>query len=310
MKQFSYLFLVWLTQPVFLCAQQNLITESFENSDLPSRGWYDFTDIKISDREYHSGKGSVEYAWKKGESNPSSGGTMRRLFTPCDSLYVDFWIKYSDNYTGSDQPYHPHEFYILTTENDSFTGPAFTHLTAYIEQNEGVPQLALQDGMNIDQFRLKTDLTQVTENRAVCGCNGALKEEQPTYIDCYQRDETTHWNGKVWKADHPFFYQGKSTEAPSHWHHITAFFKLNHIVNGKGLADGVVQYWFDGVLIISQARVLMRTGKHPSMKFNQFLIGPHIGDGSPIDQQFWIDDLILTIQNPFSHSLNPPQKIQ
>jgi hypothetical protein len=311
MKSFIvHVFTLFLACTLRLSAQQTLLTEQFENADFRHRGWYDFAQVPVSTVEHHTGIGAAVFSWKKGETNPSPGGTMRRIFNATDSVYVDFWVKYSETYTGSDQPYHPHEFYLLTTENDSFAGPAFTHLTAYVEQNESVPQLALQDGMNIDQSSLKTDLTRLTENRAVCGCNGTLPEEQPSYIDCYKRDETMHWNGKVWKADHAYFFQGNSADAQNHWHHITAFFKLNHIVDGKGIADGVVQYWFDGKMIISQHRVVMRTALHPDMKFNQLLIGPYIGDGSPIDQQFWIDDLVLTTQNPFSQALNPPQKLQ
>src|SRR2546425_8913290 len=30
--------------------------------------------------------------------------------------------------------------------------------------------------------------------------------------------------------------------------------------------------------------VLLRTGAHPTMKFNQFMIAPYIGDGSPVDR--------------------------
>jgi len=39
--------------------------------------------------------------------------------------------------------------------------------------------------------------------------------------------------------------------------------------------------------------VLMRTAQHADMKFNQFIIAPWIGDGSPIDQTFWLDDLVV-----------------
>jgi len=39
--------------------------------------------------------------------------------------------------------------------------------------------------------------------------------------------------------------------------------------------------------------VLLRTGAHPTMKFNQLLIGPYIGDGSPVDQSLWVDNLTV-----------------
>lgn len=65
--------------------------------------------------------------------------------------WVSYWVKYSPGYTGSNRSYHPHEFQLLTAENGDYVGPAFTHLTGHIEQNEGRPVLALQDGQNIDQ---------------------------------------------------------------------------------------------------------------------------------------------------------------
>ena len=38
----------------------------------------------------------------------------------------------------------------------------------------------------------------------------------------------------------------------------------------------------------------MRTGENPDMKFNQFLIAPYIGDGSPVEQTMWIDNLTVS----------------
>jgi hypothetical protein len=37
--------------------------------------------------------------------------------------------------------------------------------------------------------------------------------------------------------------------------------------------------------------VLLRTGARASMQFNQFVIAPYIGDGSPVTQSMWIDNL-------------------
>ena len=48
---------------------------------------------------------------------------------------MSYWVKYGASYVGSGKPYHPHEFYILTTLNGAFDGLSFDYLTAYIEQN-------------------------------------------------------------------------------------------------------------------------------------------------------------------------------
>ncbi len=60
--------------------------------------------------------------------------------------------------------------------------------------------LALQDGMNIDLSNLKKDLTDITENRAVCGCNRCPGKRQADYTDCYKASNNAYWNGKAWKA--------------------------------------------------------------------------------------------------------------
>ena len=276
-------------------SQTVLFSELFDDPDVSSRGWYDNTKVVISTTEHIPGsKGSAEYHWLQGVTTPTSGGAMRRLFTPTDSVCIDFWINYSTNYTGSNKPYHPHEFQILTTEEDAMAGPAYTHLTAYIEQNEGIPMLALQDGMNIDLSNLKKDLTNITENRAVCGCNGTRTEERADFTDCYKASNNAYWNGKAWKADKVYFQTVPGKYYQNDWHHITAFFKLNTITGSKGNPDGVIRYWYNEQLIIERTNVMFRTALHPSMQFNQFMIAPYIGDGSPVDQTFWVDNLTIS----------------
>jgi hypothetical protein len=45
--------------------------------------------------------------------------------------------------------------------------------------------------------------------------------------------------------------------------------------------DGVAQLWVDGVLYIDRHDLEFRTGAHPTLQFNQFVMAPYIGDGSP-----------------------------
>jgi len=65
-----------------------------------------------------------------------------------------------------------------------------------------------------------------------------------------------------------------------------------------------LKYWLDDKLIIDHTNVLMRTAQHADMKFNQFIIAPWIGDGSPIDQHSgWMILLSRTcvmMQNKFN----------
>jgi hypothetical protein len=276
---------------IAVAAQPILVLEEhFEDTNFAARGWYDGAKVTLSSTEHIAGsKNSVEFHWRKGGTTPASGGAFRRKFSPSESVYVSYWVKYSTNYTGSNKPYHPHEFLLMTTRNGDWDGPAFTHLTGYIEQNEGTPVLAIQDGQNIDETRIGEDLTAITENRSVAGCNGNHPDGYAS-VDCY-RSGTGHWNGKVWKTGQPYFQNDVGAFYKSDWHHVAAYFKLNSIVDGKGVGDGELRYWYDGTLIIEHTNALMRTGANPDMKWNQFLMAPYIGDGSPVDQSMWVDDL-------------------
>ncbi len=69
--------------------------------------------------------------------------------------------------------------------------------------------------------------------------------------------------------------------------------RLNSIRDGVGVPDGAIRYAIDGVETLTLDSLLLRTGRHPDMRFNQLLIAPYMGDGSPIDQTMWIDDLTV-----------------
>lgn len=268
-----------------------LFQEDFEDTNFASRGWYDALRGKITSSEHIEGStASLECRFLVGERGCEGGTPGRHLFEETDEIYLSYYVKYSSNYTGSNKPYHPHEFHFLTTENDIYTGPARTHLTTYIEQNEGTPLLAIQDGENIDESNIGVDLTNITEGRAVAGCNG--DSDGYGEGECYLNG-AVHYNGKLWKADSIYFRDETGKYYKNDWHFIEAYFKLNSIVDGKGIPDGIVRYWYDGELLIDHNDVMLRTGAHPNMGFNQFLMAPYIGDGSPVEQVMWIDNLTV-----------------
>ncbi len=278
-----------------------LFTETFEDSNFTSRGWYDNTDLQLSSKEHIAGSAhSVEYHFIRGEQKPAvSGGAIRRKFTETDSVYISYYVKHSASWIGSGQPYHPHEFFFLTNLDDDYWGPSTSHLTAYVEENDGKPVLSIQDALNIDETKIDVDLTNISERRAVSGCNGYSRKDGSEPEDCYAAGDT-HRNGKDWKADKRYFQDKKGPYYKGDWHLVEAYFKLNSIVNGKGVPNGVLQYWFDGVLVINHDNVLFRTGQYPNMKFNQLLIAPYIGDGSPVHQTMWIDNLTVATARPDS----------
>jgi len=260
------------------------IRESFDDAKLAARGWYDHPAPLLSPGVAGT---AIEYRFNNGATKPTAGSPLRRKFGPSDSIYLTYRVRYSSNWLGSGRPYHPHEFHFLTTLDGDWTGLSFTHLTVYIEENGGVPLVAIQDGLNVDQGKVGANLTGSTERRAVAGCNGSADG----YPDnCYRAAEG-FVNEKKWKAPSRLF-------GDDAWHTVEAYVRLNSIRDGKSVNDGVIQYWFDKRLVIDHANVLFRTAANASMQFNQFIIAPYIGDGSPIAQSFWVDDLTVANGRP------------
>jgi len=267
-----------------------LFREGFEDASLAARGWYDNTAPLLSTAEHVTGSTrSIQYTFNMGATTPTAGSALRHKFTPTDTVYLSYWVKYSANWVGSQKPYHPHEFHFLTTADGDWSGLSFDRLTTYVEQTGGTPLIAIQDGSNVDQTKIGVNLTAVTESRGVAGCNGS----SDGYPDNCYSNGTAYVNEKKWRAAARYFTDTPGPLYKNDWHFIEAFVKMNTIVGGKGINNGVVQYWFDGQLIIDYKNVLLRTGANPTMQFNQFVIAPYIGDGSPVTQSMWIDTLTV-----------------
>jgi len=283
-------------------AAVTLFQESFDDAGLGARGWYDLPagGITSIDSTQHipGSKASLLVNFALSGITPSPATAMRHSFTPSDAVYLRFWIRHSANWVGSGKPYHPHLFSFLTNADNAYVGPAWTHLTTYIEENYqsgDVAVLGAQDAANIDTSRINQDLTGVTENRAASGCNG--NADATADITCYASGSVWE-NGKTWKSAQPALLPTAGPAYQGDWHEVEAYYKLNSIANGIGQLDGIAQYWVDGQLVIDRRNVLFRTGAHPAMQFNQFFIGPYIGDGSPVAQQEWIDDLVVMTGRP------------
>jgi len=270
-----------------------LFEEDFENNNIASRGWYDNTTVQLSTTEHMTGStASAQYHWLKGATTPTSGDSQRHKFTPSNSVYLSYYVKYSTNYVGSGQDYHPHEFYLLSTLDGDYDGPSDNYLDVYVEQNYqngGKPIIDIQDNKSINTSRgaVPNNLVGVTENRSVGGCNGGV--ETGLYWECY--DAGSYWyNYKQFSA--PVQFQpNPGAGYKSNWNFVEAYVQLNTVVNGIGQADGVVQYWFNGNLVIDRHDIMFRTGQHANLQLSQLVIAPYIGDGSPVDQYFWVDNL-------------------
>jgi hypothetical protein len=284
-----------------------LFQENFEDTNFASRGWYDSPSGTISYTEHISGSAaSFECRILVGANGCSARSPSRHLFQETDSVYVSYYVKYSLNATGS------HEFYILTNVDPDYSGLAYTHLTTYIEQDGGYPQIRIQDGKNIDETKIGVNLVGITENRALAGCNGNSDTVNHYPVGPYRDGNcfvvgSVHWNGRDYRqVNEPMYF--RTTPGPYYkndWHHVEAFIKFNTITNGVGNRNGEVKYTYDGTVLFHYTDVVLRTGAYPSMRFNQFVIGPWIGAGSPVDQTFWVDNLTVATGPPSGSTAVP-----
>jgi hypothetical protein len=107
-------------------------------------------------------------------------------------------------------------------------------------------------------------------------------------VNCYNAPPWYNAKGMIGPV---VFQPNPGAGYKNNWNFVEGYYQLNTIANGIGQPDGVMQYWFNGVLIIDRHDVVYRTAFRPTLQFSQFLIAPYIGDGSPVDQSMFIDNL-------------------
>lgn len=237
-----------------------LFREGFDDARLGERGWYDGSKVDIRAERPQAGAGCIAYEWKSASAPPSSQ-TIRHLLEPADAVYLRFHIRLSKGWGWTGRPFHPHLMHFLTTENSKFHGPAASHLTVYIEPQEGRLRLAAQD---IQNERAPHGLTQ-----------GPLRGG---------------FNGKFYDSREALFTDDQ-------WHCVEAFFKLNSLDRAR--PDGIVRGWFDGKLVVERTDVVLRSPDFPRMRFNQFILAPYFGPGLlPHPQTLWIDELSVGTRRP------------
>ncbi|MFH1568552.1 MAG: hypothetical protein ABIL09_11200 [Gemmatimonadota bacterium] len=266
-----------------------LFAEPFEDTRWSERGWYDAPrmEVVLAD-DAPQGRGYCVWHWRSpGDVVPAGGGARVQLPSVTD-VGLSFHVRHDSSWTWTGRGWHPHMFHFVTDADDPYVGPAHTHLTFYVEAVDGVPRLAIQDGRNIDEDRVGEDLTTVTEARSVAGCNG--DSDGHGEGDCYPTGEH-HANGKYWETQGVWFASERGPRYMADWHHIQARFRLNSVVDGTAVRDGLLQYWYDGALIVDHHDVVFRTGEHAEARINQFLMTPYYGPGVPHEQRMWIDDL-------------------
>src|SRR5438105_3294459 len=279
-----------------------LLQENFADGAFAARGWYDNPDMPVTTAQHMPGAtAALEIHMPPGAVYAQFGSAARHAFQPTPTLYISYWVKYSANWVGSGSMDHPHEFYVLSNQDGQYAPLANDWLTAYIETNfvngAGAPRLTLQDNLAINRSMGTTpvNLIGVTENRSVGGCNGIM--ESNLFSECYGSGT---YNDKQFNRGGTVAFQAQPGAAgyKSNWNHVEVYEQMNSVVGGVGVPDGVLQYWFNGTLVIDRHDVVLRTGARPNLSFAQFVIGPYIGVGSPVDQYMWVDNLTIATRHP------------
>lgn len=283
-----------------------LLSESFSDSSFASRGWYDNTSHGTIVSGGQSGN-CLQWAWTAGQQKPANGGSMRHSFTPSEEITFTTYVKFQSTWRGSQQTYHPHLFMILSDLDDAWQSPYYAYLNTYVEFLSQVgspyaiyPQTQIQDNLRVavcPGSSYPCDLTSTTEYRAVGQCNGTIGDAG-TQTTCYY-DEPDWIGERIWRNT------GYSVTKDS-WQKVTAHFKMNTVVGGVGQADGIMKVWIGEDLVINKTNISYRTGQDATKKFAQMVLAPYIGDGSPITQTMWVDELVLMAGEPGGSDTTAP----
>lgn len=277
--------------PITTAPSSALVTQGFEAAINNTGGWIDgaMTDIVSGG---HTGN-MMRWHWAQGATQPD-GSTTVRYTLPADqeSIFTRMYVKFDSNWIGSNQTYHPHMLMWLSgtdVASSAYSPLANSYLNNYIEfiADRASPYTLRPTFAYQDQKRVNTsngtppvNLLNVTENRSTGSCNQTV----PTGFSgiCY--------------ADAPYYSGGiianSSVTIPKgQWVQVDTWMKMNSISGGKGVANGEMQMWVDGVLAYGSTTMMYRTNQHPTMGFRQMILAPWIGDGSPISQTMYMDDL-------------------
>ena len=301
---FSAVFLLILPH---LVSAATLFSENFEDANYSARGWYDnTTQGTIATSGCYSGN-CLQWAWSSGATKPTNGASSRKAFTPTDTLYVSFYVKFQTGWRGSQKTYHPHMMYILSDLDPEYSALADNYLDTYLEFISDVggsyairPTFALQDNLRVNQSQgtPPNNLTAVTENRSVNYCNTPVSSGASG--SCFDQTGAGDWySANLWR-------NSTSSLSVNAWHHVEVYLKMNTMSGGKGQSNGVLKEWVDGTQVFNYTDVLFRTNQDATKKWAQFVLAPYIGDGSPITQTMWIDELTVGTSDPYAASDKTP----
>lgn len=266
-----------------------IFSESFEDNNWSSRGWYDGTDST----GVHSGGylgNALRWIWNSDATQPTGFSTIRNSFNQTDELFIEYYIKFDANWRGSGLNYHPHMIHLLSTDDGVWQGLSRTNNSIYLEAITNtsspydiVPTIAAQDYLrtNASFGTPPNNLVAITETRSAYHCN------TPAYLSgasgtCYN-DGGGWYSANSWKAPEIIIPKDQ-------WVKVEAYFKKNTFGGGVANFDGLMQMWINDELAIDKNTVLYAANYYNDTAWDKIILAPWIGDGSPIAQEMWLDE--------------------
>lgn len=289
-----------------------LISETFVDNNWTSRGWYDGTNSTGVVSGGYSGN-ALRWNWASSAQRPEGFSIVRRQFPASDEFLIEYYVKYEDGWQGSGLNWHPHLIHILSTDDDVYQGLSRANSGLYFESlannsypYTNYPQFAHQDfqRVNTGYGTPVVNLTDVTEMRSANQCNTPYQLSDASFGTCYN-DGSGWYSANTWRSD--------NVSIPANqWVKITGYVKKNTVTAGVGNFDGIVRLWVDDQLAIESTGVHYATGAYADTKWDKIMLAPWIGDGSPVNQTMWLDELKIwsVLDSGGSSVVEPPPMLQ
>lgn len=281
--------------------QTIFFNENCENNNFPARGWYDIVGsaptVNIVDATTHApvGTAACKFHFASAATVPTEGYPGRHIFTPSETVYLNYWMKLGTSgvtWQGSGQNYHPHMIRLFTDVDGDFISPNRNSLSITLDVNVFKPDITAFDHLRIyddpgatyPHNNATPSLLGTNAAHACFGGNGFPATGVSSFYNDGNNANVTYWRPV------------SNTYVNNTWHHIEAYIGMNSISGDVPQANGFIKYWVDGLLVVNETALELRTFQYATQKFNQIAILPYIGDGSPIAQDFWLDNLVVADQ--------------
>ncbi|BBO67258.1 hypothetical protein DSCA_11880 [Desulfosarcina alkanivorans] len=285
-----------------LMKQTQIMSESFENNSWSSRGWYDGTDSTGTALGGYQGN-ALRWTWTTGSTRPTGFSTIRRVLDESvDEFLIEYYVKHDTGWQGSGLAWHPHLIHVLSSEDTAYQGFAGSNSNLYFESivsnGKNYPVIHHQD--LVRAVSGTNDLTEVTESRSANHCDTPYALTGATSGTCY--DSGGWYSASTWNP--------KTVAIPANvWTKITAYVKMNTFSSGVANFDGIMKLWVNDSLAIDSNTVLYAAGAYEGATWDKLALAPWIGDGSPVNQTMWLDELSIWSVQDTGNTIDPPSGV-